>query len=88
MVFILVLRIAILACIFLGLLFTITATAGKEWDKYESDIKETFGLWEFCVQSNGLASSGSSCSSINDLLEGFKRFNLIESSVKGNDCFI
>lgn len=50
---VLVLRIAILACVFLGGLFAIIAAAGKEWQKKEEQsgfvtTKATIGLWEAC----------------------------------------
>lgn len=50
---VLVLRIAILACVFLGGLFAIIAAAGKEWQKKEVQSgfvtkKITIGLWETC----------------------------------------
>ena len=55
---VLVLRIAILACVFLGGLFAIIAVAGREWQKKEVQVgfittKATIGLWEACVFSTG-----------------------------------
>ena len=49
----LILRVVITVCIFLGRLFAIIATAGKEWQKYEEIgyryRKSTYyaGLWEY-----------------------------------------
>ena len=49
----LILRVVIMVCIFLGRLFAIIATAGKEWQKYEEIgyryRKTTYyaGLWEY-----------------------------------------
>ena len=55
---VLVLRIAILACVFLGGLFAIIAVAGREWQKKEVQDglitkKATIGLWEACVFLTG-----------------------------------
>ena len=75
MAFILVLRVAILTCIFLGVVFAITATAGKEWVKYETDgtsNKLTHGLWDSCTRGQS-----STCLSINDILKQFERAKLI-----------
>ena len=38
----LIARIAILACIFLGELLAIFATAGKEWEKFEKQINSHY----------------------------------------------
>ena len=50
---VLITRIVILLVIFLGALFSITAIAGKEWQKLELPqgsikINLTFGLWKTC----------------------------------------
>lgn len=55
---VLVLRIAILACVLLGGLFAIIAVAGREWQKREVQDglitkKATIGLWETCVFLTG-----------------------------------
>ena len=55
---VLVLRIAILACVLLGGLFAIIAVAGREWQKKEVQDglitkKATIGLWEACVFLTG-----------------------------------
>ena len=55
MAIILIIRVALLACIFVGGLFAIIATAGKEWQKHETKefhVTETYtvGLWDFCVK--------------------------------------
>ena len=86
MAFILVLRVAILTCIFLGVVFAIIATAGKEWVKYEIDgtsNKLTHGLWDYCARGQS-----SACLSINDVLKQFERAKLIERSTKGEDVFL
>lgn len=83
---VLILRFAILTCIFLGGLLAIIATAGKEWEKYEIDGidgKVTFGLWDYCGRSR----ITSTCLSLNDALKELERANLIESSAKGKDFF-
>ena len=87
MTFILVLRVAILTCIFLGVLFVIIATTGKEWEKYEidgTDGKVTFGLWDYC----GGNRKTSTCASVNDPLKELEKAKLIESSAKGKDFFL
>ena len=86
MTLIVVLRVAILPCIFLGVLFAIIAIAGKEWEKYEIDGidgKVTFGLWDYCGRNR----ITSTCLSLNDALKELERANLIESSAKGKDFF-
>lgn len=83
---VLILRFAILTCIFLGGLLAIIATAGKEWEKYEIDGidgKVTFGLWDYCGRNR----ITSTCLSLNDALKELERANLIESSAKGRDFF-
>ena len=50
-------RILILLVIFLGGLLAIIAIAGKEWAQLEKDagtLKETGGLWETCVDTEGV----------------------------------
>ena len=52
------LRIAILGFLFLGIIFTITAIAGNEWEMVEGKItrvtvKVTVGLWKECTEVNG-----------------------------------
>lgn len=87
MTFILVLRVAILSCIFLGVLFAIIATAGKEWEKYEIDgidAKVTFGLWDYCVRER----QTSTCFSVNDLLKTLESAKLIKSRAKGKYLFL
>ena len=87
MIFILVLRVAILSCIFLGVLFTIIATAGKEWEKYKIDgidAKVTFGLWDYCARDR----QSSTCFSVNDLLKDLESANLIKSRAKGKYLFL
>lgn len=86
MTLILVLRVAILSCIFLGVLFEIIATAGKEWEKYQIDgidVKVIFGLWDYCGQNRVT----STCLPVNDALKELEKANLIESSTKGKDFF-
>ena len=63
---ILVLRIAILACAFLGGLLAIIAAAGTEWQKSEYQEKlftidifprkivVTIGLWKYCSKAEGI----------------------------------
>lgn len=76
---ILVLRIAILICVFLGGLFAIIAAAGKEWHKIERQTSLTrkrtitFGLWDICTKVTG---SSSHCIAINILISSL-------SSLKG-----
>ena len=50
-----ILRTALLTCIILGLLFAITATAGKEWQVYvnERGDEYTIGLWQACLKILG-----------------------------------
>ena len=87
MTFTLVLRVAILSCIFLGVLFVIIATAGKEWEKYEIDFidfKATFGLWDYCIRD----SQTSFCFSVNDLLKQGQSLKLIKSSAKSKYLFL
>ena len=86
MTFILVLRVAILSWIFLGVLFAIIATAGKEWEKYEIDGidgKVTFGLWDYCARDR----QTSTCLSINDLLKLLESAKLIKSGAKSKYLF-
>ena len=75
MAIILILRVVMLACITLGELLAIVATAGKEWQKYEfrsSTIGYTFtyGLWKYCEKWPPSYREGKSrCMSVNDLLK-------------------
>ena len=80
----LILRIVLLVCIFLGGLFAIIATAGKEWQKRE-DIHDDFGkitytagLWDSCYKISHYFDSVTSCSSL----------NMKNSSLKGNYFFM
>ena len=87
MTFILVLRVAILTCIFLGVFSAIIATAGKEWEKYEIDGIDgtvTFGLWEYCGRNR----KTSTCLSVNYPLKELEKAKLIESSAKGMEFFL
>ena len=87
MTFALVLRVAILPCIFLGVLFAFIATAGKEWEKYEIDLidfKIIFGLWDYCVRN----SQTNNCYSVNDLLKEGESLKFIKSSAKGKYLFL
>ena len=87
MTFILVLRVAILSCIFLGVLFAIIATAGKEWEKYETDgidARVTFGLWDYCARNR----QTSACAPINDLLKNLESAKFIKSRAKGKYLFL
>lgn len=64
---ILVLRITILACAFLGCLLAIIAVAGQEWQKSEFQVPKFFstdiiprkivltnGLWKHCSKVEGI----------------------------------
>ena len=53
-----ILRTALLTCIILGLLFAITATAGKEWLVHvnEGGDESTIGLWQTCLKISGKTS--------------------------------
>ena len=87
MAFVLVLRVAILSCIFLGVLFAIIATAGKEWEKYEIDVidtKITFGLWDNCARNR----ETSACSPVNDALKFLESEKLIKSRAKSKHLFL
>lgn len=87
MTFTLVLRVAILSCIFLGVLLAIIAVAGKEWEKYEIDFidfKATFGLWDYCTRG----SQTSVYFSVNDLLKQWESSKLIKSSAKSKYLFL
>ena len=51
---VLIIRIVTLTCISVGGLTSIIATAGKEWEKFETGTrieKETYGLWYYCLDS-------------------------------------
>ena len=47
MAFILVLQVAILTCIFLGILLAIIATAGKEWENIKLILRKHLGYGTF-----------------------------------------
>ena len=84
----LILRVLIMACIFVGGLFAIIATAGKEWQKYE-DIEYRYGrttyyagLWEYCFKEEYYDESNTRCSPVDEILR------MMKSSIKGNYFFI
>lgn len=60
MAIVLITRAAILGVIFLGVLVSITAIAGKEWRKIElsqGSIKITLSLWKYCQEIKGLVNA-------------------------------
>ena len=83
----LILRIVLLVCIFLGGLFAIIATAGKEWLKrdgiYDGYDRYTYtaGLWDYCYKVMDYYDSYPLCSPVNWALRRMK------SSLKGNYFF-
>ena len=72
-----------MVCIFLGGLFAIISTAGKEWQKYEdiryrySKITYYAGLWEYCSKFENY-NSYTKCSPVDEVLR------LMKSDIKGN----
>ena len=84
----LILRVVLLVCIFLGGLFAIIATAGKEWlkreDIYDGYDKSTYtaGLWDYCFNEGDYYYSYTLCFPVNRILRKMK------SSLKGNDFFM
>ena len=97
----LILRFAILICIFLGGLLAIIATAGKEWQKlgieqigYHKTRTDTLGLWEHCVkvtthilQFSQVKQEETTCQSINDFLDLLKEFVENTRELEGNSFF-
>ena len=97
MAIILILRVVILACIFLGGRLAIFATAGKEWQKYEfrsSTNAHTFkyGLWKYCEKwTPSYRERKPEYMSANDLsktLNVFDEFAIYKPRIKGNIFFI
>ena len=84
----LILRVVLLVCIFLGGLFAIIATAGKEWlqreDIYDGYDKTTYraGLWDYCYKVTDHYDSYTLCLPVNRVLRRMK------SSLKGNYFFM
>ena len=84
---ILALRIAILACAFLGGLLAIIAVAGTEWQKLEHRVKVftmdaiprkfvvTIGLWKYCSKVEGI---GTQC----------RIFTIEKNSLKGRLTYL
>ena len=76
-----------MVCIFLGGMFAIIATAGKEWQKRE-DIHDDFGkitytagLWDSCYKISNYFDSVTSCSPANMKKSSLKR-NYIFMSIE------
>lgn len=97
MAIILILSVVMLACITLGELLAIVATAGKEWQKYEFRSSAnahtlTYGLWKYCEKwSPSYRERKSGCMSVNDLLKTLNVFDEFASytpRIKGNNFFI
>lgn len=99
---VLILRFAILTCIFLGGLLAIIATAGKEWQKIENEkisvrykITETntLGLWKYCFTKTLVfhfsqdKQKESTCKSVNDLLDLVKIFGKNTKKLEGKSSF-
>ena len=93
----LILRVFTLSCIFLGGIFAIIATAGKEWQIFESHVSyrvgyssyrnvtvtNKFGLWEYCTDDTYFGyRSRPNCKPVNNKL------NSIKGNLKGNYFFI
>ena len=79
----LILRVALMICIFLGGLLETIATAGKEWQKLDGNYNTyTAGLWEYCYYYKETYYyyyySETRCAPINDILRYTK------SNIKGN----
>lgn len=94
---ILILRVAMLACIILGELLAIVATAGKEWQEYEfrsSTNAYTFiyGLWKYYEKwPPSYRERKSGCMSVNYLLKTLNLFDEFASytpRIQSNNFFI
>ena len=79
----LVLRVVLLVCIFLGGLFAIISTAGKEWLKRDGIYYGygRAGLWDYCYEVD-YYDSYTVCLPVN------WRLRRMKSSLKGNYFFM